>query len=456
MTTDFLGNPLSSTREETAAAIDDFVHGFLAYETKAVNVLGAADADPGDALANAYAAFLWMFSEAAGAEERAAPYAARAHAAERASPRERAAVDVARAWSGGDVARAAEIARAGLEAFPRDLTLLKLYQYFRFNEGRSDDMLEAAAAVAERNADCPYMHGMIAFAYEQCHRLDEAEAAARRALGIQAKEPWAQHALAHVMLTQGRIAEGAEFLEGVQETWRDLNSFMDTHLWWHLALFDLSLGRPARALDHYDRHVWGREKTYSQDQVGAVSLLTRMEISGIDAGPRWADVGAYLAARTEDVVNPFLTLQYLYGLARAGLWDEARALRGAVDRAAATSEVWRDVAAPAARGLLAYAEGAWAAAAQDLGAALPRMQEAGGSHAQRDLFDLIHLDALMRAGAHDRALKILETRRAMDPDGVPVNRQLADTLAALGRPDAAEAARARAAATEARFGQDTP
>jgi hypothetical protein len=59
--------------------------------------------------------------------------------------------------------------------------------------------------------------------------------------------------------------------------------------------------------------------------------------------------------------------------------------------------VWRDVAVPAARGLLAHARGDAALAARELGRALPRMAEIGGSHAQRDLFTRIHRDALERA-----------------------------------------------------------
>jgi ATP/maltotriose-dependent transcriptional regulator MalT len=61
------------------------------------------------------------------------------------------------------------------------------------------------------------------------------------------KEPWAQHALAHVFLTRGRMDEGALFLEEVADTWSGLNSFMLSHIWWHLALFYLSQGRDAEA-----------------------------------------------------------------------------------------------------------------------------------------------------------------------------------------------------------------
>ena len=88
-----------------------------------------------------------------------------------------------------------------------------------------------------------------------------------------------------------------------------------------------------RTLELYDRHCWGVAKDYSQDQVGAVSLLARLEIAGIDVGTRWQDLGDHLAPRAHDTVQPFLTLQYLYGLARAGR-AEAAALLESVRRAA--------------------------------------------------------------------------------------------------------------------------
>ena len=43
-----------------------------------------------------------------------------------------------------------------------------------------------------------------------------------------------------------------------------------------------------------------------------------MEIAGIDVGERWQDLGEHLVARAHDTVLPFLSMQYLYGLARAG------------------------------------------------------------------------------------------------------------------------------------------
>ncbi len=455
MQRDHLGNPAGAQSDATLCAIDDFIEGFLAYETRAERILAAADAEPGSCLANVYAGFLWMLLEAPAGAQHAARYLAAAEsAAPLASRREQLNTAMLRAWVGDDPASTLRLCDQITDEFPRDLAIVKLQQYFEFNRGNSPAMLRAALKVTAANTDVAYVHGMAAFAYEQCHLLNEAELAARTALEMRRKEPWAQHALAHVLLTRGRIDEGALFLEEAAHTWTGLNSFMLTHLWWHLALFYLSQGRFRTALALYDRHCWGVAKDYSQDQIGAVSLLTRFEIAGIEVGGRWQDLAVHLAARAQDTLLPFLTLQYLYGLARAAR-PEAQVLLESVRRRAATApefsrEVWRDVALPGCEGLYAYARGHHDAAWHHLAGCVPRMAEAGGSHAQRDLFEQVLLDSAAKSGRFVSAQQMLELRRAADPVGVPVNTALAGVYTRLGLPELAGQAAARAARTRSR------
>jgi tetratricopeptide (TPR) repeat protein len=449
---DILGNPVTAMGATTLRAVDDFIEGYLAYETRAEGIVAAADAEPECCLANVYAGLLWMFLEAPDAALRAAKYLAAAEAgAPAATRREQLNTALLRAWVADDMPETLRLCDRISDEFPRDLVIVKTHQYFEFNRGNSPEMLRVAMKVLDQNADISYAHGMAAFAFEQCHLLNAAETAARTALGLRRKEPWAQHALAHVMLTRGRIDEGAHFLEDMQDTWTGLNSFMITHLWWHVALFYLSQGRYAKVIEIYDHRCWSVAKNYSQDQVGAVSLLARMEIAGIDVGERWQDIGDYLAARAHDTVLPFLTMQYLYGLARAGR-VEADALLQSVRRCAKNAppfaqEVWRDVALPACEGLYAYAQGDFDAAWRHLGPAMPRMVEAGGSHAQRDLFEQILLDAVIKSGRSILAQQMLEQRRGSDPEGVPVNSALADVYVKLGLPELAGHARVRAQLT---------
>jgi hypothetical protein len=108
-----------------------------------------------------------------------------------------------------------------------------------------------------------------------------------------------------------------------------------------------------------------------------------------------------------------------------------------------TRAAWRDAALPAAEGLVAHARGDYEAAVQGLRTALPRMIEVGGSHAQRDFFEQIALDATIRSGRLSEAQQALELRRGFDPDGVPLNRTLAEVYDRLGLPGEAAKARAR-------------
>src|SRR5690606_21528730 len=256
--------------------------------------------------------------EAAGARRRAAQYLRRAQAAAgSANEREAMLIRPLELWIAGDIPAVQAIGDEIVARWPPALAPVKLHQAFSLNRRDAVQMLRIAQAALPANGNNPHMHGMLAFGYEQMHRIPEAEVAARRALALKEKEPWAQHALAHVMLSTGRTREGIDFLGEASRTWVDLNSFMYTHNWWHKALFHISLGDEAAVFEAYDNHVWGIEPDYSQDQVGAVSLLARMEVAGMDVGERWQDVAGHLGSRARDTLQPFLTLQYLYGLARA-------------------------------------------------------------------------------------------------------------------------------------------
>ena len=437
---DILGNPVTLADAASLGPLNDFVEGFIACEARVVNILQVAESDPSP-LVQACCAALHLFAESGDAPRNAAPFI---EAARRSTlpvtPRERRFVEAVAAWVEGDVPRAIALHDEQAREHPRDLASVKLGQYHLFNLGDSPGMLRLVQPSLRAAAEVPYLHGMAAFAWEQCHLLEQAEAAARRALAMQPREPWAQHALAHVMITQGRITEGRDFMDAVSGLWTGLNSFMVTHNWWHLALFELELDHVGAVFDLYDRQVWGVVKDYSQDQIGAVSLLARLEIAGADVGDRWQDVADHLERRLDDPVQPFLDLQYLYGLARAG---RAAAAARRLERLEAFAPLappwsraaWQQVALPAARGLLAHAHGDWATAADQLGLALPRLQRIGGSHAQRDLFEQLHLDALLRAGQWSGAQHLMQQRANACPQSLRLKRQLRRVYAALGLPE---------------------
>ncbi len=121
-------------------------------------------------------------------------------------------------------------------------------------------------------------------------------------------------------------------------------------------------------------------------------------------------------------------MQYLYGLARAGRPEADELLRAVEDFAPhaprLTRDTWQNVALPACRGLLAHARGEFARAADAMGEALPRLEAIGGSHAQRDLFEQIQIDALLRSGQLEGAHALLRPRAEASPESLRLRRQL--------------------------------
>ena len=450
MAEDFWGNRVTVSDEATAAALVDFSEGIVKFDKKAGGVIRAAKKDPGCAVANAYAAMLLMWMETQNGPDMAAPFLAAAEAAMGgATEREKQTIGVAQAWAARDIPGVVARAKDILEETPSDLVMVKIRQSMCFDWGDATGMLTSARYGVKAFPDEPWALGMLAFGQEESHLLKDAEATSWRALQMDRSEGWAQHALAHVMLTEGRCDEGRGFLNGLRDTWEGKNSVLYCHNWWHMALFAISQGDNAAALAVYDDHITGQQPDYSQDQINEISLLARLELAGCDVGDRWSDLADRLEARTGDFVSPFLTLQYLHALARAGR-DGAAALQANLDEAVATgatgwaTPVWRDMAAPAADGIIAHAKGDFAGAADALGRALPLIWQGGGSHAQRDLFHQIHLDALIRAGRYGEAQQVLMGRLGFEPESVPNNRALHEVYLALGLPEEAAAVKARA------------
>jgi len=320
-----------------------------------------------------------------------------------ANEREQLYVSAISAWATRAIDQAIAYHEEIAQKFPRDLSSVQRGQYHYFYLGNKQGLLQIAEKVLPANRENHYLHGMIAFGLEQCHRLEEAESAGRRATQMNRHNPWAHHAVAHVMETQGRLDEGIAWMESLSDTWEECNSLMYTHNWWHIALYYLEKQEIQKVLALYDTQIWGRAwKQSSKDQIGAISLLLRLELRGVDVGLRWEELADYLTPRIHEHALPFQDLHYVYALARASQAERVTEMLLSMQAYAKTvkpyiKKTWAEVALPAARGMTAHAKGDWVRAIAQLRPTLPRLYEVGGSHAQRDLFEQVYLDAWVRA-----------------------------------------------------------
>ncbi len=430
---DRFGNTITAADADALEAFDLYSEDWLGYGTRIPKIFDAADACPGSAYLNAHAAAAHMGLEAASGYRAAAPYLERAkrHAAD-ATERERCFVAAVDAWWHHDAQHTVALQREMAQKWPRDLVAAKWGQYHCFNLGDADGMLDIAEAVLPHHNHVPQAHGMHAFGLEQCHRLTEAEAAGRKAVLMQQAEPWAHHAVAHVMETQGRIEEGIAWLQEHSSTWEDRSIFIRGHNWWHLALFHVDVEDYAAALRIFDERLWGAWPEFSQEQIGAISMLWRLEMRGVDVGDRWAPVAARVAERELEHLQPFHDLHYVFALSRAGRQTQIETFldsmeRHAAHRPQAGQAVWTQIAIPAARALAHYAAGNKEAAYPLLKNVVPHLQAIGGSHAQRDVFVQTWIDVLLETRRNDEAARLLAERAKARP-GVPVLQRLTQAV----------------------------
>ncbi|SOZ18437.1 conserved hypothetical protein [Cupriavidus taiwanensis] len=404
-------------------------------------VIDAALADdPGFAMGHALRAALMVTSGDGTAEPmlRQSVEAGEAlHA--RANERERRHIAAARAWLDGDFERAVRCYGDIVIDYPRDLLALQTAHLGDFLLGQSTMLRDRVAqALPHWDAAMPgygYVLGMHAFGLEETQLYERAEEAGRRALECQPRDPWAVHAVAHVMEMQGRLADGIAWLEDRRQDWADDN-MLAVHNWWHLALFLLEDDRTDEVLALYDRAISRPAPAIALDLVDASALLWRLHLRGVDVGRRWhavADDWLGRGAAGYYAFNDVHAVMASLGAQRPAAADQVRA---ALERAAlgngTNAMMSREVGLPVADGLIAFAQGEYATAIELLMPVRLVAHRFGGSHAQRDVIGLTLLEAALRSGSGNLALALTAERAALKPVSASLRRlvQRADTCRA--------------------------
>ena len=163
-----------------------------------------------------------------------------------ATRREQLHVKALEAWATGDIMGACARWEEILTEAPHDLLALKLHHTMTFYTGRSQVMRSVVAGVLgawdEAVPDYGCVHGMYAYALEECGAYNDAERFGRQAVERNPGDLWAIHSVAHVLEMQGRSAEGVEWLPYTPQQWADKNPFK-AHVWWHAALFHAVAGQ---------------------------------------------------------------------------------------------------------------------------------------------------------------------------------------------------------------------
>lgn len=362
-----------------------------------------------------------------------------------ATARETAYVEALADWLDGRPSAAADRLDRTLADHPADALTLKLVHQIRFMLGDAGGMRRSIEDVIEAYDDghpaAGYVHGCHAFALEETGAFAAAEFAGRRALELAPDDAWGLHAVAHVHDMTGRAAAGVAWLDGRHAAFGHCNNFR-YHVWWHKALFHLDLGEIDAVLALYDDAVRPDHTDDFRDIANGASLLSRLEIEGVDVGSRWEELATISEGRTDDGCLVFADLHYLLALCGGDRTESAARLvaRMQADATRAEDEMGRVTADPgvaAATALAAFRAGDYRAAHRAFQSCRPRMQTIGGSHAQRDVFERLAIEAAIRAGLLHEARGLVSDRvtfrGAVDAFATSRLARIEDAIAATAR-----------------------
>jgi tetratricopeptide (TPR) repeat protein len=327
------------------------------------------------------------------------------------------------------------------------LFALRLAQFELFWIGEVAWMRDISErAAAHWSADLPgysvYL-SIRAFGLEENGAYDLAEKCGREAVDRDPTDCWGAHAVAHVLVMQGRLDDGVAWVDGLTGNWSAANHIAH-HLWWHLALFHTERGDYGAGLEIYDRRLRDLDSPLMQampdffvDIQNDVALLERLELRGADVGDRWQPVADLAQARIGNHASPFTSAHCALALAAAGRDRDAdeliRQMRAFVaEDTSSLGPRYALSALPAGEAAIAHRKGEHQRVIDILLPARRNLWQMGGSHAQRDLFFQLLVDSAVRMERRDILALLLEELGAIGFGHVAERSSYADAVAMLG------------------------
>jgi tetratricopeptide (TPR) repeat protein len=332
--------------------------------------------------------------------------------------RERSHIETATEMILGNAMNAVRLSEEHLQAFPGDANILQQYTFLAFGTGdheRNSATLRLTEGLEDAYGDDWFYTGTRSFYLHETNRFDESRYYAEKSLQGNPRNGNASHNMAHCFYETADYTGGIDFI-GVWIDAYDPRAPFYSHLNWHLALFELTQGHYQKAHQIYRQEI---RPSVLEEAGGlgppiadATSLLWRLKLYGAPVPQEdWDEVARFSRNSVNAGSYSWQDMHAALALAAAG---DTETLDGMVQRLQRRAErgnaLDADVTLPLVRGIEAFARGDYDEAVNQIEPVAPQMVRAGGSHAQRMVFEETLLQAYLNAEQYEKAEDMLRQR----------------------------------------------
>lgn len=369
-----------------------------------------------------------------------------------ANDREKGHYEAVNAWIHGDFFGAVQKWEAVLNAYPLDLFALELIHYTDVLLGDVVGQRDCVARVFniwdESISGYEFVLGFYSFGLEENNDFFRAEEMGRRALAIRPDNPYAVHAVSHVMEMSGRQAGGIRFMQEQRKHWGTSN--FANHLWWHTALYHLDLEQHDKAFEIFDGHLDSRRNDGNKyEELDASALLWRLNLVGEDSGDRWVHLADKWEPAAQDTLYAFNDVHAMMTFVSDDRKEAQEKLLSANERylesaSDANVAMSREIGLPFCLAMQDFKSERYGECVDRLLPLRYMTHRLGGSFAQRDVIGWTLLEAALRSKRFNLALGLANERVELKPTSVQNWRAVARAFKGLGDASKADKANARA------------
>lgn len=357
--------------------------------------------------------------------------------------REQQHVEAVKLWADGHMSGAAKVWENILVDHPTDMLALKFAHDTYFYSGQGIQIRDSVARVfSSWKPEIPYyenLYGMLAFGLEETRLYDKAKEMATKGLELKRDDAWATHALAHVYEMTGQQQIGIDFLEKTNENWAP-SRLLACHNYWHWALFAIEQGQYEVALTIYDKYLAPRITADNfLDIVDNTALLFRLQMEGVDVGNRWTRVNECCSPHSQDHILVFNDVHLLMSYLGSSDNKSTELLMGSlyefVESCGATDQgkIFKSIGIDLFKAFIEYNSENYGAAVKILNSIRYKIVTIGGSDAQRDIFNLLLINAALKSTEteHRKLARALLAERKMLKENAPMTDRLMARFTAL-------------------------